>query len=86
MFLHWIIDPTLHPGPWRWGDYRDEREWKMRDERQREIWRWRAGVRKVCVRGGMNKQHWERSMFENGQEINAGIKVTEEETEKRNEP
>lgn len=34
MFLHWVIDPTLHPGPWRWGDYKDERESKVRDERE----------------------------------------------------
>lgn len=20
VFLHWVIDPTLHPGPWRWGE------------------------------------------------------------------
>lgn len=29
MFLHWVIDPTLHPRLWCWGDYRDERGWKV---------------------------------------------------------
>ena len=31
MFLHRVIDPTLQPGPGLWGDYRDERRWRVRD-------------------------------------------------------
>lgn len=44
VFLHWVIDPTVHPGPWRWGDYRDEREWKVRDG-EGDLWSLRTGER-----------------------------------------
>lgn len=47
MFLHWVIDPTLHPGPWRWGDYRDERERKVRETEGAICGDRRGGVRKV---------------------------------------
>ena len=38
MFLHRVIDPTLHPGPWCWGDYRDEIKFKERDG-ERYLWK-----------------------------------------------
>lgn len=53
VFLHWVIDPTLHPGPWRRGYYRDERQCKERDETRRSNpWRLRAGVRMGEERSG----------------------------------
>lgn len=47
VFLHWVIDPTLHPGPWRRGDYRDERHSGKREMRRSDPRRLRAGVRWV---------------------------------------